>query len=78
MKEDTYLVFGIVILLLSIPSFISTIRDGRTPRVPAMMVMMGGGLIAIAVSYKPTGYQLEDIPAVFDSVVRRFVLLLSR
>jgi hypothetical protein len=41
--------------------------------VASIAVLVGGGLVALAVSQKPSGYALEDIPTVFVEVVGRYI-----
>ncbi|WP_371169577.1 hypothetical protein [Aliiroseovarius sp. 2305UL8-7] len=77
MREDTFIVVGIIVLTLSIPSFFSAIREGRTPRVPAIMFMIGGGLVAIALLQRPGGYQIDDIFTAFRTVFGRLKVMLS-
>ena len=77
MREDTFLVVGIVVLALSIPSFLSAIREGRAPRVPAIMFMIGGGLIALAIMQRPGGYEIEDIFTAFRTVLGRLKVMLA-
>ncbi|MHA6265930.1 hypothetical protein [uncultured Aliiroseovarius sp.] len=77
MREDTFLVIGLVVLVLSVPSFLAALREGRAPRIPAILLLIGGGLIAIAITQKPTGYDIEGIPGVFNSVVQRALRFFS-
>lgn len=73
MQFDLYLVIGLVIAGFAIPSIVSALSDGHAPRVPAIMVLLGGGLVAIAVSQKPGGYTWEDVPQAFVRVVGYFL-----
>ncbi|WP_289040173.1 hypothetical protein [uncultured Aliiroseovarius sp.] len=77
MREDTFLVVGIMVLVLAVPSFLSAIREGRAPRVPAILVMIGGTLVALAIMNRPGGYQIEDIFAAFQNVFTRLKLMLT-
>ncbi len=43
MTNDLYLVIGIVVLALAIPSVLGAMLDHRAPRVPAIMILIGGG-----------------------------------
>lgn len=70
MDYDTALVLGMIISGFSIPAIVSAFSDGRVPRAAALMVMIGGGLVAWALSGKPNGYTLEQIPEVFVKVTR--------
>lgn len=73
MTHDLYLVVGVSILVLSIPSILNAILDGHAPRFAAIVVLIGGGLVFIAVNGKPGGYSIEQIPDVFVNVIGRFV-----
>lgn len=73
MNYDTYLVIGIVVLVLAIPSIVSSFSDGRAPRLAAIAVLIGGGLVALAVSQQPGGYTVEDIPHAFTRVIGKLL-----
>lgn len=73
MQYDIYLVIGIVILLFTIPSVLSAISDGHAPRVASILLLIGGGLVALAVTQHPGGYTIEDVPHAFVRVVARFM-----
>ncbi|MCK0126955.1 hypothetical protein MWU76_21380 [Gelidibacter sp. F2691] len=73
MTYDTFFVVGLLILVLSLPSITGALRRGDPPRVPAIMLLIGGGLIAIALGAKPNGYSIETIPQVVGSVVTRWM-----
>ena len=69
LDTDTFFVFGVVIAVLAIPAVISAFLDGRTPRVPAIIVLIGGAMIGYAVSQRPGSYNFETLPDVFVRVV---------
>lgn len=73
MDADLMLVIGLVIGGFSIPSILGALVDGRVPRTAAIAVLVGGGLIVLALNNKPSGYALADIPDVFMSVVARYI-----
>jgi len=73
MTPDTLLVLGLIIGAFSVPSILSAFSDRRAPRASAVTVLIAGGLILIAVTSKPGGYRLDQIPDVFFSVVARFM-----
>ena len=70
MSHDMALVLGCVIAGFSIPAIVSAFSDGRPPRAAALMILLGGGLIAWAVMEKPGGYTMDQIPEVFLKVTR--------
>lgn len=73
MNADLYLVIGLVVVAFTIPAIIGAFSEGRAPRAAAIMVMIGGGLIALAVYQTPGGYQIADLPDVFVRVVGRYL-----
>ncbi len=73
MDTDLYLVIGIIIAGFSLPSIFGAIAEGRAPRAAAIMVMIGGGLIALAVTQKPSGYTLDEVPQAFVNVIGRYI-----
>ncbi|MEM8977994.1 MAG: hypothetical protein AAGD04_00780 [Pseudomonadota bacterium] len=73
MQPDQYLVLGLIITVLSIPSLVSAYSEGRAPRLGAMFFVVGGGMIAYAANQKPTGYSLNEIPQIFMQVVGAYI-----
>ncbi|MGH1367950.1 MAG: hypothetical protein ACRBCL_04985 [Maritimibacter sp.] len=73
MQFDLYLVLGIVVLALAIPPVLNAVMEGHAPRVAAIMVLVGGGLVALAVAKKPGGYTIEDVPQAFVRVVAHYI-----
>ncbi len=72
MDADLALTLGLIVGGFSIPSILSTLSDGRRPRASALTVLISGALILYAVSSKPGGYQIEQIPDVFFAVIGRY------
>ncbi|WP_299286306.1 hypothetical protein [uncultured Tateyamaria sp.] len=73
MTPDMYLVLGIVLAGLSIPSVLSALSDRRAPRASAITVLIAGGLILLAIQTQPGGYRLENIPDVFVRVIAKLM-----
>ncbi len=73
MTFDTYLVIGLVILGFSIPSIVSAFSEGRAPRVAAIMLLVGGGMVAYAVTQNPIGYTIQDVPQAFVRVIGQLI-----
>ncbi|SLN22109.1 hypothetical protein [Roseisalinus antarcticus] len=73
MDSDLVFVIGIIILAFAIPAIVSAISDGRTPRGAALMILIGGGLTALAVNQQPGGFQVSEIPDVFVRVIGRYL-----
>ena len=70
-SQDLYLVIGLVLVAFSIPSLLGAMADRRSPRVAALVIVVGGGLIALALSRQ--SYGLTDIPEAFVRVVAHFL-----
>ncbi len=73
MNPDTFFVIGLALGVLSIPAIVSSISDGRRPRIATVTTMIAGVMIVYAISKKPGGYSLEEIPAVISRVVNTFI-----
>ena len=72
LTQDLFLVIGIIITGFAIPSILGAMADRRTPRTAAIAVLIGGSLILLAISQKPGGYTLEDVPQAFIRVVANY------
>lgn len=73
MDPDLMLVIGLVVGGFSIPSVMGALADGRVPRAAAIVIMVAGGLIVMAIQQQPGGYALGDIPDVFVKVVGQYI-----
>jgi hypothetical protein len=73
MDHDLALVVGLVVAVFSIPAVISAMSERRTPRVAAIAVIVGGGLVAWAATQKPGGYRIDEVPNIVVQVVARYV-----
>ena len=73
MDTDLLLVAGVVLLALTLPAIVSALTDGRPPRLAALVVMIGGTMVAIALSSRPGGYSFAEMPDVITRVVARFL-----
>jgi hypothetical protein len=51
------------------PSFLDAWSSDRSPRVPAIMTLIAGTLLVLAVRGKPGGYRLTEVPDVFFRVI---------
>jgi hypothetical protein len=70
---DLILTLGIVFMILALPSLLSAWVEGVTPRVGAVMLIAGLGMIITAVVSHPTGYRFNEIPGVMVGVVARMI-----
>ena len=73
MDPDLIFVVGFIIAVLSIPAMVSAFSDSRSPRVPAIVVLIGGLLIGYAMNEKPGAYGFETFPDVFVGVIGNLV-----
>ncbi|GKY86946.1 hypothetical protein [Sinisalibacter aestuarii] len=73
MQNDLFLVVGVIILVFTVPAIVSAFSEGRPPRIAAIMLLISGGLIAIALTQKPGGYSFEDIPQAFVRVIGHYL-----
>lgn len=73
MDTDLYVVIGLLTLAFAVPVMFSALSDGRPPRAAAILVVIGGGLIAFALYERPGAYALADIPAAFVRVAARIL-----
>ncbi|TGD44583.1 hypothetical protein EEB11_03085 [Pseudotabrizicola sediminis] len=73
MDSDLMFVIGAVLVVLSVPSMFSALVDSRPPRAAAIILLIGGTLVVIALNQKPGGVALAQIPDIFFRVIARFV-----
>ena len=73
MDADLFLTVGIALGVLTIPSLLSAWTESRAPRLGAIFLMAAAGLVVLAVSQKPGGYKISDVPHVMLEVVARYV-----
>ncbi len=71
MDNDLLFVLGLVFSVLALPALVGAAIGSRVPRRAALLVVLGGGMIAIAVNARPGGYALAEIPDVVLRVVGR-------
>ena len=69
MNTDLVLVLGLLVSCFSAPAFLSAISDGRAPRSATIAFVIGAIMIVIAISQKPGGYKVDDIPKAFIRVI---------
>ncbi|MCR8825070.1 hypothetical protein [Pseudosulfitobacter koreensis] len=73
LDSDLAMVIGVVFALLSIPSILSAMSDGRAPRASALTILIAGALILYAIQTRPGGYSIADVPHAFVVVAARFL-----
>ena len=69
MRFHILLVVGIVLAVFSVVAVLTALIEGRRPRVAAIMVLIAGGILALAVMQSDHGLRWEDIPNAFVAVV---------
>lgn len=67
--NDLFLVLGLCLILLALPSLIGAWIEDRVSRLGAILCLLGVVLAAIALSRHPGGYSLGDLPDVIRRVV---------
>jgi hypothetical protein len=73
MDADLLFVVGLVIAGFSFPSIVGAFSEGRPPRTAAILIMIGGGMIALAIYERPNAYTFATIPDAFVRVVGRYI-----
>jgi len=73
MDADLALVLGLIFAAFSIPSIISALGDGRSPRASMVTTLIASGLILYALTTKPGGYSWAEVPEAFVHVVARLL-----
>ncbi|UWQ99725.1 hypothetical protein K3729_02700 [Rhodobacteraceae bacterium S2214] len=69
MDSDVLCVVGFIIAVLSIPAIVSAFSDNRSPRVPAIVVLIGALMIGYAINERPGAYNFDTLPDVFVRVI---------
>jgi formate-dependent nitrite reductase membrane component NrfD len=73
MDTDLFLVIGLVVLALSVPSLLSAYVEGRIPRAGSILILIGGVLVVTALSQKGQGYTFAELPDVVFRVIGRYI-----
>ncbi|MGH1464502.1 MAG: hypothetical protein ACRBBQ_03995 [Cognatishimia sp.] len=64
MNTDVILTIGLVLTVFSVPAYLSALADGRSRRASSLCMILAGASVAWALSTKPGGYTLDEIPEV--------------
>ena len=70
MDADQFLVIGIILFGLSIPSLLQGASESRMPKTGVTLALAGAILMAYAGTHNARGYNLPEIPGIFMKVVR--------
>lgn len=73
MDPDLFLVIGLALAVLTIPSLLSAFSESRAPRAASIVVLVAGVLIVVALTNKPGGYTIGEIPDVIFRVIGRYL-----
>jgi hypothetical protein len=69
MANDLMFVIGLLFVLLAAPATVSAFAESRAPRMAAVLFIVGGALISLAMSRNPGGYAFDQIPRIIMRVV---------
>lgn len=69
MQPDVMLVAGMGLVVLSLPAILSAWADRRAPRIGALLLLGGAGMILWTLSRAKGGYSWSDLPDVFYGVI---------
>jgi len=73
MDPDLFLVVGLGVGMLAIPSLLSAYSESRAPRAGAILALISGALLAVALTIKPGGYSMAEVPDVIYRVIARVI-----
>ena len=71
MDTDLIIVVGVLAIVLAVPTLLSSWVDGSVPRSGAILVLVGGVLIVVALTQHGRGYTFAEMPDVFMRVFAR-------
>ena len=71
MDTDLMMVIGVTLGVLTLPSILSAFSEGRPPRLAAVMLLIAGTLVVVALNRKPSGYTLIEVLQAFRTVIGR-------
>lgn len=69
MGSDTILTIGLFLAVFSVPAFLSALSDGRSTRAASLSLLLAGGAIVWALTTKPGGYAMAEIPEAVITVI---------
>ena len=73
MDTDLFLIMGLLVTILAVPSVISAFSESRPPRAATVMFLIGGTLIVMALTQGSTRYAVGDLPEVLSRVIARYL-----
>ncbi len=72
MDSDFYLVSGVILLALSLPSFLNAFTHGRRFRLASILAVAGLGMVVFANHQRIGSYTIQDVPPAFVRVFGQF------
>ena len=66
-------VFGCIITAFTIPAIVSVFSGNRTPRYPALIILIGVVMVGYAISERPGAFTFKALPDVFMRVIGRYI-----
>lgn len=73
MNPDLFLTLGLCLAVLTVPMFLSALADSRSPRLAVLSAIIAAGCLVYALTTKPMGYTLQEVPAVVIDVLASLV-----
>ena len=73
MNPDLFLTLGLCLAVLTVPMFLSALADSRSPRLAVLSAIIAAGCLVYALTTKPMGYALQEVPAVVIDVLASLV-----
>ena len=73
MTTDQMFVLGAVLLILAIPAILSAFADGRPPRAAAIVLLVGGVMVVMALNKMPGGLTIAEVPNIFLRVIAQII-----
>jgi hypothetical protein len=73
MDTDLWLVLGLALGAIAIPSVLSAFADQRRSLGSLFLLFFAGGLVVASLTQSTRKYHVEDIPHVFVSVIGRLI-----
>jgi hypothetical protein len=70
MTPEIFLTVGVLLLLPTIPMIFNGLKEGAAPKFAMLMTLISFGLIAVAFSQKPGGYNINEIPGIMISTIK--------
>jgi hypothetical protein len=70
---DLFVVVGLLVAALSLPSALSAFADERFPYVALLVIALGLGTVTVGIYGAQGGYTLARVPHSFVEILARFI-----